>query len=105
MSTEISFILNGAKTKEAVEEDWTLLHLLREKLGLTGTKEGCGVGECGACTVIIDGKAVNACMYLSVEVNNRTVVTIEGLSDKNGIDSLQMAFIENGGVQCGFCTP
>ncbi len=84
---------------------WTLLRTLREVFELTGAKEGCGVGECGACTVIVDGDAVNACIYPIFEIEGRQVTTIEGLADKEGnLDPLQTAFLENNGVQCGFCT-
>ena len=106
MSTEIQFILNGNSTHMAVEDHWTLLHLLREELGLAGTKEGCGSGECGACTVIVDGKGVNSCLYLAVEANGCEVLTIEGLAASDGtLHPLQKSFVENGGIQCGFCSP
>jgi carbon-monoxide dehydrogenase small subunit len=106
MSTEITFNLNGNDTRLVIEDHWTLLHLLREELGMTGTKEGCGSGECGACTVIVDGLAVNACLYLAAEVRDRTVLTIEGLAAADGtLHPLQQSFVENGGIQCGFCSP
>ena len=106
MSREIKFILNGNPICIAIEEHWTLLYLLREKLGLTGTKEGCGRGECGACTVIVDGLAVNSCLYFGAEVEGKQVLTIEGLAAENGsLHPLQKSFVENGGIQCGFCTP
>jgi len=106
MSTEIDFILNGNKIHMTVEDHWTLLHLLREEMGLTGTKEGCGSGECGACTVIIDGQAINSCLYLAQEINGREVLTIEGLAASDGtLHPLQQSFVENGGIQCGFCSP
>jgi aerobic-type carbon monoxide dehydrogenase small subunit (CoxS/CutS family) len=101
----ISFELNGDKVSADVPETWTLLKTLREAFELTGAKEGCGVGECGACTVIVDGQAVNACIYPVPEIEGRQVTTIEGLADKEGnLDPLQTAFLENNGVQCGFCT-
>ena len=79
---------------------------MREKLGLTGVKEGCGQGECGACTVIVDGLAVNSCLYFAVEVDGKDVLTIEGLAAADGtLHPLQKSFVENGGIQCGFCTP
>lgn len=106
MTTHLSFTLNGNNITCDIKDHWTLLHLLREELELTGTKEGCGNGECGACTVIMDGVAVNACLFLAVEANGKTVQTIEGLAGKNSsLHPLQEAFVENGGIQCGFCTP
>jgi carbon-monoxide dehydrogenase small subunit len=101
----ISFTLNGDAVSAEVPITWTLLQTLREKFELTGAKEGCGVGECGACTVIVDGQTVNACIYPVPEIDGRSVATIEGLADKEGnLDALQTAFLENNGVQCGFCT-
>lgn len=101
----ISFTLNGDDVSAEVPVTWTLLKTLREVFELTGAKEGCGVGECGACTVIVDGQTVNACIYPVPEIEGRQVTTIEGLADKEGnLDPLQTAFLENNGVQCGFCT-
>jgi carbon-monoxide dehydrogenase small subunit len=88
-----------------VAEDMRLLDFLRDELGLTGTKEGCGEGECGACTVIIDGKAVNSCLVLLPEIDGSEVTTIEGLSKDGELDTIQKAFVDEGAVQCGFCTP
>jgi len=106
MSNEIEFTCNGNLTRAKIEPHWTLLHLLREGLGFTGTKEGCGSGECGACTVIVDGLAVNACIYLAVEADGKNITTVEGLADDDGtLHPLQQAFVNNGGIQCGFCTP
>ena len=106
MKKEIVFILNGEEVKVEVEPEWTLLYFLREVYGLTGTKEGCGYGECGACTVIINDKAINSCLYPVLEVEGKNVTTIEGLLSKDGeLHPLQKAFIEEGAVQCGFCTP
>jgi carbon-monoxide dehydrogenase small subunit len=106
MSTEVTFNLNGNEMLMKVEDHWTLLHLLREVIGLTGTKEGCGSGECGACTVLVDGQAVNSCLYLAPEINGRDLLTIEGLAAENGtLHPLQRSFVENGGIQCGFCSP
>ncbi len=106
MRSEIRFTLNGEQVRVEVEPQWTLLHLLREVLQLKGTKEGCGYGECGACTVIIDGKAINSCIFPVMEVEGRSVMTIEGiLTDKGELHPLQQAFMDHGAVQCGFCTP
>jgi len=102
----IHFILNGESIETEVEPHLTLLQLLRERLNLHGTKEGCGMGECGACTVILDGKTVNSCIFPALEVDGKSVTTIEGISDPRGkLHPLQKAFIEYGAVQCGFCTP
>jgi len=106
MSNEIEFTCNGNLTRVKIEPHWTLLHMLREGLGFTGTKEGCGSGECGACTVIVDGLAVNACIFLAVEADGKEITTVEGLADADGtLHPLQQAFVDNGGIQCGFCTP
>ena len=106
MSQEISFVFNGNKINMVVEDHWTLLHLIREELGYTGTKEGCGSGECGACTVNVDGVAVNSCLYLAAGINGKKLMTIEGLASDDGtLHPIQKAFVENGGIQCGFCTP
>ena len=106
MKYEISFLLNNDKVTVEVDPVWTLLYTLREVFGLTGTKEGCGYGECGACTVIIDGQAVNSCIFPILEVEGRHVTTIEGVASKDGtMHPLQKAFVNEGAVQCGFCTP
>lgn len=106
MEREIIFTLNGNEIAVKIEDHWNLLHLLREELGLTGTKEGCGSGECGACTVLVDGMAVNSCIYLAAEAAGRQVVTIEGLASPDGkLHPIQEAFIERGAIQCGFCSP
>jgi aerobic carbon-monoxide dehydrogenase small subunit len=106
MKSEIAFIVNGDEVKVEVEPQWTLLHVLREVLGLKGTKEGCGYGECGACTVIIDGKAVNSCIFPIMEAEGKKVTTIEGLASGDGkLNPVQQAFMDHGAVQCGFCTP
>ncbi len=106
MRYTINFKLNGEEMSIEVEPSWTLLYLLREVLGLKGTKEGCGMGECGACTVQINGKAVASCIYPVMEVDGKEVWTIEGLAQSSGtLHPLQKAFIERGAIQCGFCTP
>jgi len=88
-----------------VPSHWTLLRLLREKLGLTGTKEGCGIGECGTCTVLLDGMPVNSCLLMAPKVEGKRVETVEGLGTKDFLHPLQKSFIDHGAVQCGFCTP
>jgi aerobic carbon-monoxide dehydrogenase small subunit len=106
MKKEIIFTLNNETINIDVDPQWTLLYLLREVLEMTGTKEGCGYGECGACTVIIDGQAVNSCLYPVMEAEGKTITTIEGLASKDGqLHPLQTAFINEGAVQCGFCSP
>lgn len=102
----LSFTVNGEPVTVEIEPHLTLLQLLREKFELTGTKEGCGMGECGACTVLLDGKTVNSCIFPAMEVEGRRVTTIEGLTDVQGnLHPIQKAFIEYGAIQCGFCTP
>lgn len=101
----IKVTLNGKMLRVAVPPHWTLLRLLREKLGLTGTKEGCGIGECGACTVLVDGKPVNACLILAPKAEGRSIETVEGLGSRAALHPLQQSFIDRGAVQCGFCTP
>ena len=100
----ISFLLNGRPMEMEVQGERRLLDFLREDLHLTGTKEGCGEGECGACTVILDGRAVHACLTTVGELNNSQLLTIEGLEQNGELDRLQKAFIKKSAVQCGFCT-
>ena len=102
---KVSFILNDESVSVEVDPRKRLLDMLREDFLLTGVKEGCSVGECGACTVLIDGKAVTSCLVLAPQVNGHQVTTIEGLQKKGELHPLQEAFIESGAVQCGFCTP
>jgi carbon-monoxide dehydrogenase small subunit len=97
--------VNGQDHVLTVEPCCTLLGILRYELGLTGTKEGCGSGNCGSCTVLLDGKAVNSCLVLAAEVEGKEITTIEGLSSRGELHPLQQAFIDEGAVQCGFCTP
>ncbi|MBW1819999.1 MAG: (2Fe-2S)-binding protein [Deltaproteobacteria bacterium] len=106
MKQKIAFVLNGNKIEVEVEPHWTLLHLLRESLELSGTKPGCGEGECGACTVLVNNKAVNSCIFPVMEIADATVTTIEGMVGSSGeLHPIQQAFVEQGAVQCGFCTP
>ena len=105
MSVEVSLKVNGIDHSVVVKSHTSLLSLLRDHLGLTGTNMGCGTGECGACTVMVDGKAVNSCLMLAVDANGRSVETIEGMETPEGLHPLQEAFLDEGAVQCGFCTP
>ncbi len=102
---QIRLTVNEKEYELQVKPWATLLDIIRDDLGLTGTKEGCGEGECGACTVIVDGKAVNSCIMLAAEANGKKVTTIEGLADGDKLHPVQEAFLEMGGMQCGFCTP
>lgn len=102
---DISVKVNGVEYREAVPAHMTLLQLLQERLSLTGTKLGCGMGECGACTVMMNGKTVNSCLVLAVEADGSEIRTIEGEAKNGQLTALQKAFIEHGGTQCGFCTP
>ena len=105
-SVELSFKLNGQDTSIQVLPDTLLVDLLRDTLGLTGTKVGCRAGECGVCTILLDGVAVNACLLPALKVTGRSVTTIEGLAEKDGqLDVIQESFMDEGAVQCGFCTP
>ena len=101
----ITLTVNGTQEIVDVPANMTLLTMLREKLALTGTKNGCNAGECGACTVMLNGEPVNSCMVLAVECQGAEVVTIEGITQDGKLDPIQAALVEAGGVQCGFCTP
>ena len=112
----LEFELNGTQTRIEVEPTLRALDLIRDVLGLTGTKEGCGRGECGACTILVDGKPVNSCLFYAAKLQGRKITTIEGLTTEDGAEDgaedgskelhpLQEAFISEGAVQCGFCTP
>ncbi len=106
MTTDVTFCLNGIEVSTVAEPQERLLDILRDRLHRTGTKEGCGEGECGACTVLVDDRAVNSCLYPACEVAGRNVVTIEGLLDAGTtLSVVQNAFVKAGGAQCGFCTP
>ena len=97
--------VNGEPVQLLVEEDETLLDVLRDRLFLTGTKRGCGEGQCGHCTVILNGKAVNSCLTLALEAEGSQVLTIEGLAQGNSLHPIQKAYVEAGAIQCGYCTP
>lgn len=101
----ITFTINGAPETALVHSHTTLLAFIREGLGLTGTKNGCATGECGACTVLLNGEPVNACIVLAVEIDGAEIVTVEGLATNGQLKPIQQAFIDHTGAQCGFCTP
>ena len=103
--TAVSMTVNGKATSSEVEDRTLLVQLLREKLGLTGTHVGCDTSQCGACVVLVDGKAVKSCTILAVQADGATVTTIEGLATNGELHPMQAAFHENHGLQCGFCTP
>ena len=106
MISVINMKVNGKPVEVAVDNRESLADVLRNKLGLTSVKKGCEVGECGACTVLIDGEAINTCIYLAVWADNKSILTVEGLKEKNGeLSIVQQAFIDEAAVQCGFCTP
>ena len=106
MKEILNFTVNGEPFSVAVKPHWTLLDVLRDELNLTGAKEGCGMGECGACTVIMNGSTVNSCIMPALEAEGAEIQTIEGMLTKEGqLSPLQQAFVDHGGVQCGFCTP
>jgi carbon-monoxide dehydrogenase small subunit len=101
----VRFRVNGEEFSIQVEDHWTLLKVLRDELSLTGTKEGCGKGECGACTVLVDGRPINSCLFLAPEIDGCDIRTIEGETQGESLSALQQAFIDHGAIQCGFCTP
>ncbi|MCS7277131.1 MAG: (2Fe-2S)-binding protein [Dehalococcoidia bacterium] len=101
----ISLTVNGSSYEVAVEPWWTLLYTVREELGLTGSKEGCGTGDCGACSMLLDGRLVTSCIVLAVEADGCQVTTIEGLAQGGQLHPVQQAFVEKGAVQCGYCIP
>lgn len=105
MSTPIQLDINGKTYSLHVENNEILLNVIRDRLNLTGTKYGCGIGECGSCTVLVDGKPILSCQTLAVSMEGRKIVTIEGIGKPGALHPLQEAFIEEGAIQCGFCTP
>lgn len=106
LESVVRLTVNGDAVAVRVDPEWNLLRLLRDGLGLLGTKEGCGAGECGACTVVLDGRAVNSCLFPAMAAEGASVVTVEGLARPDGtLHPLQRQFVEKGAVQCGFCTP
>lgn len=105
MKQKINLTINGEKYEILVEPWQTLVDIIREEIGLTGTKKGCGTGDCGACTIVLDGKAVCSCLILGVEVDGKEILTIEGLKLGEKLHPIQEAFVHFGAIQCGFCTP
>lgn len=105
MKKLISLIVNGVRHELAVEPRRSLLETLRDDLGLTGTKKGCGIGDCGSCTVLVDGVATFSCLTLAIQVDGCAIETVEGLAKNGRLNELQQAFVDHGAIQCGFCTP
>jgi carbon-monoxide dehydrogenase small subunit len=105
MKKTIQLTINGEPVESAVSTNQTLVQFLRDDMGLTGTKHGCGLGDCGACTVLMDGKAVNSCLVLAIQADGTDILTIEGLAENGKLHPLQQAFVDKGAIQCGFCTP
>lgn len=101
----IQLTVNGDLHHVRIEPSETLLHVLREKLGLTGTKEGCGEGDCGACTILVNGKSVNSCIYPAIQADGCQILTVEGVEKDPKLKAIQQAFVDHGAVQCGFCSP
>lgn len=105
MKQQMKFSINGMDYEEEIDHRRTLLEVLRENLGLLGTHKGCDEGQCGACTVLIDGKEINSCLVLAASVQGKEITTIEGLAQEEQLHPVQQAFVEYGAIQCGFCTP
>jgi len=105
LKKQIRIRINGFEYEVSIKPHWTLLDVLRQELGLTGTKKGCDKGECGTCTVIMNGRAVLSCLVLAIQCQGKEVLTIEGLAQDGKLDPLQDAFVKQGAIQCGFCTP
>lgn len=108
-TTNITFTINGNQAEMTIPSSMMLISLIREKIGLKGTKPGCGEGECGACTVLVDGNPINSCLYLAVNIDGKELTTVEGLPMHEGqdatLDPVQEAMVQHGGIQCGYCTP
>ena len=102
---QVNFFLNDEPVELYVDANKTMLNVIRDQLDMTGTKEGCGAGECGACTVIVDGKPINACLVLAPEMDGMHITTVEGLCKEGELSPVQKAFVEHTALQCGFCTP
>ncbi len=102
---QVVITVNGKPYSQTIPDEMTLLHFLRDVVGLTGTKEGCGEGTCGACSVLVNRRLVNSCCYLAVEADGKRVMTVEGLNQQEGLHTLQQIYLDVGAVQCGFCTP
>jgi carbon-monoxide dehydrogenase small subunit len=105
LKTQIRLQVNGFEYDLLIKPHWTLADVLRDELGLTGTKKGCEKGECGACTVIVDGEAILSCLVLAIQTQGKRILTIEGLSREGKLHTLQDAFVQHGAIQCGYCTP
>ena len=105
LKTKIRLLVNGFEYDLYIKPHWTLIDVLRDEIGLTGTKKGCGKGECCACTIIMDGEAVLACLVLAIQAQGKSIQSIEGLAQEGKLDSLQDAFVKYGAIQCGYCTP
>ncbi len=105
MKKQIDLLVNGDHYQVLADPHMTLLHVLRNNIGLTGTKEGCGAGECGACTVLVNGAPVNSCLMLAVQAEGKEITTIEGLAANGQLAPVQEAFVNCGAIQCGYCTP
>ncbi len=105
MKQLIKLKVNGKIQEVAIEPYWTLLRVLRDNLGLMGTKWGCESGDCGVCSIIMDGRAINSCLVLAMDAMDKDIVTIEGLAQNGGLHPLQKAFVQHGAIQCGYCTP
>jgi carbon-monoxide dehydrogenase small subunit len=105
MKKQIKLKVNGIEHSVSIKPHWTLLDVLRDEIGLMGTKKGCDKGECGACTVIMNGEAILSCLVLAIQCRGKDILTIEGLAQNGKLDPLQDAFVKDGAIQCGFCTP